>query len=131
MISATMTARLLALVVMMIGSILGPPALARAQEKGTATGPSLRVEWELSGERSGFRNMCGRVYNSRQTTARRVGLLAEGIDGAGQVVSTRYKEVLGDVPASGYSFFCVPLQAGAATYRVTVRGVDWGFESGQ
>jgi hypothetical protein len=75
--------------------------------------------------------MCGRVYNTRHVTARRVGLLAEGLDTSGQVVSSRFKEVRGDVPASGYSYFCVPLKTGAATYRVDVRGVDRGFESGQ
>jgi hypothetical protein len=47
------------------------------------------------------------------------------------VVSSRFKEVLGEVPASGYSYFCVPLKTGATTYRVDVRGVDWGFASGQ
>ncbi len=126
MISATMTARLVALVVM-IGTILGPAVLVHAQDKGTATSPPLRVEWELSVPHGGYRNMCGRVYNSHHLTARRVGLLAEGLDGNGKVVSSRYKEVLGDVPAAGYSFFCVPLEAGAATYRVSIRGVDWGF----
>ncbi len=130
MICGIMTARLVALVVM-VGTGLSLPALSHSQDKGTATAPYLRVEWELSAARGGYRNMCGRVYNTRSVTARRVGLLAEGIDGAGQVVSTRYKEVLGDVPGSGYSFFCVPLEAGAATYRVSVRGADWGFESGQ
>jgi hypothetical protein len=44
------------------------------------------------------------------------------------VVSSRFKEVRGDVPVSGYSYFCVPRQAGAATYRVNVRSVDWRFE---
>ena len=121
-----MTARLVALVVM-LGTVLGPAALVNAQDKGTATGPFLRVEWELSNPRGGFRNMCGRVYNSNHLTGHRVGLQVEGIDGDGKVVSSRYKEVLGDVPASGYSFFCVPLEAGASTYRVTIRGVDWGF----
>ncbi len=47
------------------------------------------------------------------------------------MVSSRFKEVLGEVPASGYSYFCVPLKTGATTYRVDVRGVDWGFASGQ
>jgi len=121
-----MTARLVALVVM-IGTVLGPAVLVHAQDKGTATSPPLRVEWELSVPHGNYRNMCGRVYNSHHLTAHRVGLLAEGLDGAGKVVSSRYKEVLGDVPASGYSFFCVPLEAGAATYRVSIRGVDWGF----
>lgn len=127
MLYATMLARLAA-PALLLALVLGLPAASRSQESGSASAPYLRVEWELQAPRGGYRNMCGRVYNTRHVTARRVGLLAEGLDGAGQVVSSRFKEVLGDVPSSGYSYFCVPLQTGATTYRVSVRTVDWGFE---
>lgn len=127
MLYATMPARLAA-PVLVLALVLGLPDVSRPQETGSTSAPYIRVEWELQTPRGAYRNMCGRVYNTRHVTARRVGLLAEGLDGSGQVVSSRFKEVLGDVPASGYSYFCVPLQTGAATYRVSVRTVDWGFE---
>ena len=127
MLYATMLARLAA-PVLMLALVLGLPHVLWSQETGSTSAPYLRVEWELQAPRGAYRNMCGRVYNTRHVTARRVGLLAEGLDGSGQVVSSRFKEVLGDVPASSYSYFCVPLQTGASTYRVSVRTVDWGFE---
>lgn len=127
MLYATMRARLVSSV-LGVALVLGLPVISHPQDMGSTSIPFIRVEWELQAPRGAYRNMCGRVYNTRHVTARRVGLLAEGFDGSGQVVSSRYKEVLGDVPASGYSYFCVPLQTGAATYRVNVRSVDWGFE---
>ncbi len=126
-----MVCRLVA-AVMLLGSALGLPTTARAQDTGSVSDSYLRVDWELQGTaRGGFRPMCGRVYNNRHVTALRVGLVAEGLDTAGQVISSRYKEILGDVPAGGYSYFCVPLEAGATTYRLSIRSVDWGFATGQ
>jgi hypothetical protein len=127
MLYATMLARLTTKI-LVFAFVLGPSIVSHAQDTGSASTPYIRVEWELQAPRGGYRSMCGRVYNTRHVTARRVGLLAEGLDTSGQVVSSRFKEVLGDVPVSGYSYFCVPLQTGAATYRVNVRSVDWGFE---
>jgi hypothetical protein len=46
-------------------------------------------------------------------------------------VARRFGEVIGDVPASGYSIFCLLVPAKGTTYRVTVPAVDWGFGSGQ
>jgi len=114
--------------ILVLALVLSLPAVSHSQDTGSTSAPYIRVEWELQSPRGSYRNMCGRVYNTRHVTARRVGLLAEGLDTSGQVVSSRFKEVLGDVPVAGYSYFCVPLQTGAATYRVNVRSVDWGFE---
>src|SRR5712692_2022831 len=113
--------------ILVFALVLGLPAVSHSQDTGSTSTPYIRVEWELQAPRGAYRNMCGRVYNTRNVTGRRVGLLAEGLDTSGQVVSSRLKEVLGDVPVSGYSYFCVPLLTGAATYRVSVRSVDWGF----
>jgi hypothetical protein len=126
MLNAVMLARLAASI-LGFALVLGPPAVSHSQDTGTTSTPYIRVEWELQAPRGAYRNMCGRVFNNRNVTGRRVELLAEGLDTSGQVVSSRFKEVLGDVPVSGYSYFCVPLQSGAATYRVSVRSVDWGF----
>ena len=126
MLYTIMLARL-SVKILVFALVLGSPALSHSQDTGSASTPYIRVEWELQAPRGAYRSMCGRVYNTRHVTARRVGLLAEGLDTSGQVVSSRIKEVLGDVPVAGYSYFCVPLQTGAATYRVSVRSVDWGF----
>jgi hypothetical protein len=40
-------------------------------------------------------------------------------------------EVLGEVPAAGRSYFCVPESAGGATYRLTVIGADSMSTTGQ
>jgi hypothetical protein len=127
MLYTTMLARLTA-PTLVLALVLGLPAVSHSQDTGSTSTSYIRVEWELQAPRGGYRNMCGRVFNTRHVTARRVGLLAEGLDASSHVVSSRFKEVLGEVPVSGYSYFCVPLQTGAATYRVNVRSVDWGFE---
>lgn len=36
------------------------------------------------------------------------------------MLGSRELEVLGEVPAAGRSFFCVPEPAGATTYRLSV-----------
>jgi hypothetical protein len=40
----------------------------------------------------------------------------------GRVIASRDLEVLGEVPAAGRSYFCVPEPVGAATYRLSVTG---------
>jgi hypothetical protein len=109
--------------------LLGAGA-AIAQEMGTAKIPYLRVEWELEGTRGAYRNFCGRVYNEREVPARHVVILFEGFDGDGQPVSRRFGEVIGEVPSSGYSIFCLLVPAKGSTYRVTVPTVDWGGGGG-
>ncbi len=37
----------------------------------------------------------------------------------------REAEVLGQVPSGGSPLYCISMFAGAATYRVTVVGVQW------
>jgi hypothetical protein len=38
----------------------------------------------------------------------------------GRVIASRDLEVLGEVPAAGRAYFCVPEPVGAATYRLSV-----------
>ena len=62
-------------------------------------------------------------------TALRVRLWVEGLDASGHVMNSRDAEVRGEVPSNGNAFFCVPVKAGAETYRVTVTGADWMYDS--
>jgi len=114
-----------------IGALVLSADAAVAQEKGSAAAPYLRVDWELESGRGQWRNFCGRVYNDRQVPARHVIILFEGFDGAGQQVSRRFGEVIGEVPSNGYSIFCLLVPSKGTTYRVTVPAVDWGFSGGQ
>ena len=54
-----------------LGLPLAMPAAALAQTSGTVEVPDLRVEWEQVSMRGEWRNICGRVYNSRGVPATR------------------------------------------------------------
>lgn len=106
-------------------AVAATAALAQNQ-KGTAQAPYLRVEWEFDSARGNYQNACGRVFNDREMPARRVVIVFEGFDSAGNKVSSRFGEVVGDVPPRGYAIFCLLVKSGGASYQVTVPGVDWG-----
>ncbi len=116
----------LASIVMLAGAMTA----AFAQGKGTAQAPYLRLEWEFDSARGAWQNACGRVYNDREVAARHVMIMFEGFDGEGKKVSSRFGEVVGDVPPRGYAIFCLQVKSGGATYQVSIPGVDWGY-SGQ
>jgi hypothetical protein len=104
-----------------------PPAATPAPPtKGTGQAPGLRLEWEFDSLRGNYQNICGRVLNERDTAARHVTINFDGFDGEGKKVSSRFGEVVGDVPSRGYAIFCLMVKAGAAKYVVSVPGVDWG-----
>jgi hypothetical protein len=75
----------------------------------------------------GWRAVCGDVRNVGHVPARSVAIRVEGLDSAGQAVSTRDRYIHAGVPVGSRSVFCVPMPAGAASYNVTIRGADWGF----
>ena len=104
------------------------PTGAWAQRFGGS--PPMRVQWETDSPRNGLQAVCGRVFNDHRVTAVRVRLQVEGLDASGLVINSRAAEVLGEVRSEGNAFFCVPVQAGATTYRVTVTGADWMFDRG-
>ena len=108
-----------------LGLLVGIEAAAVAQESGTVKIPYLRVEWEQVSSRGGYRNICGRVYNDRDTPARHVFVQFDGLDDTGKQVSSRFAEVIGDVPPRGYAIFCLLVSAQGTSYRVTVPRVDW------
>jgi hypothetical protein len=99
---------------------------AVAQDSGTAQAPYLRLEWQFDSARGQYRNACGRVFNDRDTPARHVMIVFDGFDAEGKKVSTRFGEVVGDVPGRAYSIFCLMVKSGATNYRVSIPSVDWG-----
>ena len=103
---------------------------APAQTKGTAEAPYLRVEWQFESARGAYQNACGRVFNERDVAARRVVIMFEGFDGEGKKVSSRFGEVVGDVPPRGYAIFCLQVKSGGATYQCSIPDVDWGTGGG-
>lgn len=103
-------------------------SMAAAQ---TATADDgLRPTWSDNAMADGWRAICGDVRNVRHLPARSVAIRVQGLDSAGQVVSTRERYVTADVPAGSRAVFCVPMPAGAASYNVTVPRADWGQVEG-
>ena len=113
-----------------LGLLLAMPAAALAQTSGTVEVPDLRVEWEQVSMRGEWRNICGRVYNSRGVPATHVFIMFDGLDEAGKTVSSRFAEVIGEVPMRGSAIFCQMVPAKGVSYRVTVPRVDWGTSAG-
>jgi len=120
-----MTTRLIRYVAFM-GLLTLPPSTSQAQAPVEAT--SLRVRWEAAAPAHGLQTVCGRVLNDRTVGARRVRLRVEGLDAGGGVTGRRDADLPGQVSAQGIGLFCITMSAGAASYRVTVVGVDWAAE---
>jgi hypothetical protein len=102
------------------------PSTSQAQEAEGST--SLRVRWEADPPAHGLQTVCGRVFNDGRASARRVRIRVEALDERGVVTGRRDGEVLGQVSPRSGGLFCITMNAGAATYRVTVAGVDWVAE---
>jgi len=83
----------------------------------------LRVDWEQR-QRGAGAVISGYVYNDGGTTATQVMVLAEGLDGGGQRVSSTTGNVMGTVPAFGRAYFELRVPA-AAGYRVSIQSADW------
>jgi hypothetical protein len=113
-----------------LGVVLALPVPGLAQTSGTVQVGDLRVEWEQVSMRGEWRNICGRVYNSREVPATHVFIMFDSLDEAGKTVSSRYAEVIGDVPMRGSAIFCQLVAAKGVSYRVTVPRVDWGMSGG-
>jgi hypothetical protein len=101
------------------------------QAQGPGDGPLLRLRWQADPARDGVQAVCGEVLNDGTLAAQHVRLLVEELDGNGRVINSRELEVLGEVPADGRSYFCVPEPAGASTYRLSVTGADSMYTRGQ
>lgn len=117
-----MTTRLMRPLAFM-GLLALSPSTSQAQEPVGAT--ALRIQWEVDPPAHGLQTVCGRVVNDGPVDARRVRVRVEGLDERGGVTGRRDGDVLGRVWSRGIGLFCLTTSAGAATYRVTIVGVEW------
>lgn len=109
------------------GLVLALSSVSAAQTASTVLESNLRVSWSDSAMADGWRAVCGDVRNVGHVPARGVALRVLGLRGDGQVVSTRDRYLLANVPAGSRAIFCVPMPAGATSYSVMVLRADWGF----
>ncbi|MGH7366787.1 MAG: hypothetical protein ACREK9_10285 [Candidatus Rokuibacteriota bacterium] len=117
---ANLLTKLLALVL-----VLGPSSMAAAQTSSTDPPDGLQPSWSDSAMSEGWRAICGDVRNVGHLSARSVAIRIQGFDSAGQVLSSRERYLGAGVPAGSRGIFCVPMPAGAASYRVTVLHAEW------
>jgi hypothetical protein len=113
-----MTTRLMRPLAFM-GLLALSPWASQAQE---AT--ALRIQWEVDPPVYGLQTVCGRVFNDGPVDARRVSVRVEGLDERGDVTRRRDGDV-GQIWSRGIGRFCLTTSAGAATYRVSIVGVEW------
>jgi hypothetical protein len=111
---------LLGLMTMPVGN------LAHAQNFGHDPNQDVRLDWAVVQGRRGP-EVAGYVYNLRDGDwVANVRLQVEALDASGTVIGSNLGFVLGDVPPANRSYFEIPLPgSGAASYRVTVRTLDW------
>jgi hypothetical protein len=120
MVQARWCVLLLVLMTMPTGS------LARAQNFGRDPRQDVRLDWTVAQGRE-EPEIAGCVYNLRDGYwAANVQLQVEALDASGNIIGSRWGSVFGLVPPSGRSYFEIPVPiVGAASYRVTVRTLDW------
>lgn len=106
-----------------IGLLALSSSTGQAQEP--VAPPGLRIQWDVDPPAHGLQTVCGRVFNDGPTDARRVRVRVEGLDERGGVTGRRDGDVLGQVWSRGAGLFCLTTAAGAASYRVTILGVEW------
>ena len=82
----------------------------------------LRLEWTAEARPNG-QAIDGYIYNLYGTPIDGVCLLAQGLDGGGNVVQQTLTWVPGAVPALQRAYFRIPEMPRADRYRVTV----WSF----
>ena len=96
-----------------------------AQMASPALESYVRVEWTVDQQRSGRQRVTGYAHNSRDMAAVNVKLLVEALDSSGHVMGSTLATVYGDVPPRNRSYFEVSVPPAGASYRVSVRSVDW------
>ena len=111
-------------IVLATGLVLGLSSVAVAQTEHTVSEGNLRPSWSDSAMADGWRSVCGDVRNVGNVPARSVSIRVQGLGTDGQVVSTRDRYVPAEVAAGSRAVFCVPMPAGATSYKVTVLHVD-------
>src|SRR6266404_52479 len=104
-----------------LAAVAAAPGTGAAQSPGD--GPLLRLRWQADPARDGVAAVCGEVLNDGTLAAEHVRLLVEELDGNGRVINSRELEVLGEVPADGRSYFCVPEPVGSVRAAHPVAGL--------
>jgi len=84
----------------------------------------FRVTWTAEPERDGERRLSGYVQSAIKEPVNKVQLLAQALDGSGNVVAQRLEWVPETIPAFGRQYFDIPKMPPAPEYRVTV----WAFD---
>jgi hypothetical protein len=113
-----------ALVVLVLLASLVDAASTPAQI-GRALDTGLRLEWTAEPTKRGGTQLSGYLYNDRDQWAASPRLLIETLDSAGQVIASTLFSAVSDVPPRSRSYFNAPVPSGAASYRMSVRYVDW------
>jgi len=83
----------------------------------------FRLDWAAQAKPAGS-EIDGYIYNNYGASASNVQILAQGLDGAGNVVSQKIAWVQGTVPGFNRAYFRVAGLAPTDRYRVSV----WAFE---
>ena len=83
----------------------------------------LRLEWTAEAQPNG-QAIDGYVYNRHGAPITHVQLLAQGLDGGGNIVHQKLAWVPGIVPALQRAYFRIPEMPRAERYQVTV----WAFD---
>ena len=102
--------------------LLAPTASSAQSYAIQGTEHYFRLEWEATTARRGP-VISGYVYNRSGTTADRVRLGIDSLDGAGQVTASEIGYVFGTVPAGNRAYFEIPVRR-AENYRVRVLSFD-------
>ena len=113
-------------VLLVVMTIMLGGSLVHAQSFGRALSQDVRLDWAVEQGRKG-QEIAGYVYNLRAGWwASNVQLQVEALDASGAVIGSTLGLVFGDVPPANRSYFEIPVPgSGAASYRVTVRTLDW------
>ncbi len=113
-------ARLVAL--LSVATLLVAPASAAEPDSAD----SLTVEWAMSRDGQGSPTLQGYISNHYDVPVDNVTIRIDGIDAAGQTLSSDLMLIEGPVPGDGRTYFEVPATDGAANYRVTVDSFEAG-----
>ncbi len=104
-------------------AVLLGAAVAEAQAPTLTESRGLRIQWTVEPQTRDFNAVCGQIFNDRDTSARNVALVVEGVDGA-RVTSRNIPNVAREIASRSGWQFCGTVPK-AASYRVIVTSVDW------
>jgi hypothetical protein len=110
--------------------VVAPPAAAESLAT-PAPVDLLRPEWSVERTRAGRAHVVGYLYNDNDLrNAANVWLRVEQVTAGGAAGAVYRRRIAGDILSRGRMPFDVAVTEpeGAATYRVTVEGVDWFVE---